>query len=78
MIAEGEVASAVLHDDDALVRLTLADATTVEASYPAAYSDELPSSGRAADDVLKRANRKTASDARHQGGCAPASDGAAW
>jgi cell division protease FtsH len=41
VIAEGEVASAVLHDDDALVRLTLADATVVEASYPAAYSDEL-------------------------------------
>ena len=41
VISEAGVTGAVLHDDDNLVRLTLADATEVEASYPAAYSDEL-------------------------------------
>ena len=41
VISEGEVTSAVLHDGDSLVRLTLVDATVVEATYPAAYSDEL-------------------------------------
>ena len=41
VIAAGDVTGAVLLDGDNLVRLSLADGTEVEVSYPAAYSDEL-------------------------------------